>query len=418
MNHRAIAFVASAMKNVLRAPWIVGVALSLASSSALAQTPAQRLEGLTPEDLRLAGPLAARGVVGLVSRPDDGPGARVTVLVPVNAPVATVHAVLADASQWPTFMPALRSVELLSRAGNRAAWRFGSTGPMLDVNAVCTVRELGPRRVDFGLTEGEFGPAGARWDLYDDGPGRTLMAVTSWSDPSQGHWLIRQAASSNPSATAGMNLAVDTSLALAIARRASVLSGHAAPLRPASVAAPIGELAALPQGPWVELTRRVYVVVFSLNPDGAVAQIAVAGQAGVAPEVVTARIDDVGGYPQHIPGVRGAQRDGGTALSPRFRVNFGGAWESGGGTVERTHPTADTVLLRGLDGELTDSRWRWDVSRDPGGATVVQVAGGVDRDLASLFTRVAVSREPYLLAGIAALRRLVTLRYMLNGLHG
>lgn len=398
----------------------LGLSLCALAAPALsfAQTPAaQHLDAPTAGDLRLLRPLAARGAVGIVHHPDDGPGARVTVVVAVNAPLATVHRVIAEASEWPAFVPAMRSVELLSRAGRRAAYRFGSTGPMLDVNATCAISEVSDRRIDFAVQQSDFGPAGARWDLVEESPTSTLVAVTTWSDPSQGHWLLRQAAASNPSATAGMNLAVDTSLALAVARRATSLSGVALSARPARMVAPVSDPTPLPLGPWVELTRRVYVVVFSLAPDGALAQINVAGQAGTSPEAVMRRVDDVAGYPSHVPGVRSAVREGGTELAPRFRVTVGGSWDSASGAVVREHEGDRSVTVRGLDGDLADSRWRWDLSPDPGGATLVQLSGGADRELGSLFTRVAASREPYLLGGISALRRLVWLRYMLNGLR-
>jgi hypothetical protein len=47
---------------------------------------------------------------------------------------------------------------------------------------------------------------------------------------------------------------------------------------------------------------------------------------------------------------------------------------------------------------------------------VVALTGGAEAGLAGMLARVATEREPFLVPGVAAMRRLVWVRYMLAGL--
>lgn len=395
---------------------LAALALAAVPARAWAQV-GSRIDCPPRAELQALRPLAERGAAALVYYPDAGPGARISVVVPVAAPLATVRRALLDAERWPDYMPALRGVTLLSRRGRRAAYRFEVNASLLDVTATTSLVEVGERRVDFTVQESEFGPAAARWDMIEESPTRTLLVITSWSDPSQGHWLLRRAASSNPSATAGMNVAVDLTLALSVARRATALTGVALPARPARTSAPTGELRPPTVGPWVSLTHRYYVYSFDIAPDGAVAQMSVVGQTWGRADVLRARLEDIGHYSEHVPGVRLSRAEGDTT-SDRVRATFSvnTPFDTADGTLVRRRAPDGAIFLDGDSGAFAQTGWRWDVIRDPEHGVLLALTGGVEESLASVVTRAAAGREPYLYAGVSALRKLVWLRYMLAGI--
>lgn len=377
---------------------------------ALAQ-PGARIEPPAASALDAIEPIAAQGAAALVYFPDGGPLARTSLVTVVRAPLAVVRRAVVDAERWPEFMPALRAVTPLSRHGRRAAYRFEIPASLIDVNAAVTLTELGPRRVDLSITESELGPAGARWDLRPLADGRTMMVLTSWSDPQQGHWLLRQA-SRNPSFTAGMNVAVDLALSLAVSRRAQSLAGGTLAPRPASSDVPPGPLAPPAPGPWLDLNLNYYVLAFQTNADGAVTQVTATGQTWGSADELRARLEDVGGWSRHIPGV---SESASTDASRSARVVLRSSFDSAEGTLRRTLTDDGAVLVEGADG-MEGLAWRWDIHRSPRFGTIVSLTGGTEARIRGLLARVATEREPFFIPGIAAMRRLVWVRYMLNGL--
>ncbi|MBI5517000.1 MAG: hypothetical protein HY909_24675 [Deltaproteobacteria bacterium] len=390
------------------------LALGAAPRGASAQPapPSPRLTALDPADLAALRPLALRGAAALVKvlEPAD---ARAVVAMAVHAPLGVVHDVLVDGASWPQYIPAINTSQLLSRHGNRAAYRFTTTGALLDLSATCTLTDVSPTRVDVGVTQSEFGPAGARWDLYREGPSETLVVLTTWAEPNRGHWLLRQAAV-NPTYTIGMGVAVDLSLVQSAARRASTLAGHPVPVRPANNSPPPGELRPPPHGPWWTLVSHWYVLAFELSPEGAVQQVTGIAQTNVPPDQVIAHVSDLGRYhallpPFHAEGITpGPQPD-----TLQATVRLDGSWDHAEGTVLRRSLGPTAVLLEGTSGELTGTRWRWDTYQNPDQTTLLCLTGGVEPEVASFFGRVAIAREPFLLGGLAALRRLVWVRYLL-----
>lgn len=394
--------------------------LLLAPPVALAQpAPAPRIEALPTDTLAALAELSAPGAAALVFFPDGGAQARTTVAVRVEAPAATVRRALLDADRWPEFMPALTRVEQTARFGRRAAYRFDVAAGVLTVHATTAITERSARRVDLDVDASDFGPAGARWELIPQGAAHTMLVVTSWSDPSQGHWLFRNAATSDPSATAGMNVAVDLTLALSLARRARDLSGTPTPARPAPWSDDGAALPAPSPGRWMALHPRYYTMVFSLTPDGAVRAVNVTGQTfGPAAEVI-ARVRDVSRYRDHLPGVRASAWNAlpSDASPSPAHLLIRTPFESGEGDVERRLEGPSTVFVDGRSGELAGSRWRWDVSTDPSRGTFLSLTGVPGATTATLLTRAVSSREPFLVPGAAALRQLVWLRSMLAGIR-
>src|SRR5207244_596462 len=81
-------------------------------------------------------PLLARGPAVIIRNADAGPDARITFVTRAHAPLAMVHETIAAPGEYASFMPILRSVELLSTHENRTAFRFHVAAPLFDVTAL------------------------------------------------------------------------------------------------------------------------------------------------------------------------------------------------------------------------------------------------------------------------------------------
>lgn len=388
------------------------LALALSTGSASAQVGA-RIEPLAADTLAALRPLAARGAAALVLDPDGGPRARITVAMPVRAPLATVRGVIIQAEAWPSFLPALGAVTTLSTHQRHAAHRMEIRAGIFDIRADTQLHEVSDRRVDFTIVSSDFGPAAARWDLIPDGPDQTFVVLTGWSDPSQGHWLLQRAAGSNPTATAGMNVAIDLVLALGVRRRAERLAGVNPSDRPAYALSDAGVPAPPERGPWDELSRRWYTLAFTLAPDGAVTGISTLARTGASAERVGARVAEVARWQEHLPSVRETRAlDAG-----RVALTLRSPFDQGQGTVTARRLAPGVTEVEGDSGDLRGYRWRWDVDARGPDDTLVTLTGGVEPGLAALMPRTAASREPFLYAGLSGLRQLLWMRAMLAGLH-
>jgi hypothetical protein len=385
-------------------------------------SPILRTQILTPPtatEIEALRPLLARGPVFVVRNPDGGAAARITILARSSASVAQIRRVVTTPAEYTAFMPILRDVEMLSVRGERQAFRFHVAASLFDVTALCALHDVSERRIDVVVTQSETGPGASRWDLQPDGTG-SLVSLTTWGDPSQGHWLLRQIARRSPSAIAGMNISTDTVLALGTLRRAEIQSGAHLPMRPEHGEAPSGPLAPPPSGPWLQLTRETTVLSLGLTPEGSVTQVTVAAWTPADRDSVIARLRDV----EHYNHVWGSIREvhvlpNQQARSENDPVRYGLVIDTPlmhleGEQVRRIE--GDTVWHDGVSGDLAGSQHRWDVVRAPEGGSYVLFTGGSDYNRAGTITRVLMQRDPWLIAGFAGSWKIVWLRNLLRGL--
>ncbi len=380
---------------------------------------AQVLTGPTARELDALRPLLVRGPAFLVRNADAGADARITIVARTGANAAAMRRVITTPGEYGTFMPILRSVDVLSSRGARTAFRFHVAAPLFDVTALCAMNDVSERRVDVVITQSETGPGGSRWDLTDEDPTHSIVALSTWGDPSQGHWILRQVARRSPAAIAGMNISVDTVLALGAARRAEILAGSALPIRPEQGIAPTGELAPPEAGPWQTLTRDATVLSLSLTPEGAVRQVTVAAWTPAAPVVVLTRLRDVPNFGQVWGSIREVSLLPGETLSATGPVRYRSVIET-----PLTHMEGEQVMRsegsvvwhEGISGDFADSAHRWDVVEAPGGGSYVMLTGGSDYNRAGWATRTLMARDPWLMAGFAGSWKIVWLRNLLRGL--
>ncbi len=370
---------------------------------------------LAADELEALRPLAARGAAILVRDPDSGARARVTVLVRARAPMSVMHRVISTPEQYTTFMPTITSVDILSRANRRVAFRFHVGAIVFDVSSLSALHEVSDRRVDVSIVQSEIGPGASRWDLIPDGDG-TLVALSTWGDPSRGNWLLRQVAQRSPSAIAAMNISTDVLLALASTRRAEILAGLRLPQRPVARAAPPGPLVPPPPGAWLDLARRSTIGVVSLNADGAITQCTVAGGTGATVATVLDRLDDVPHYPDIWRAIREIQPRPAVGAVRGFRMVVQTSLVRNEGDVDRETirgAGTGTVWWRGRSGHFVGHEHRWDVQTAPGGGSVVMLTGGSESNRTSWITRAMLDRDSWLLPGFAASWKLIWLRPLL-----
>lgn len=360
-------------------------------------------------------PLLQHGAAILVRDVDGGAHARITLVARTHAPIATVHRVITTPGEYMTFMPTLRSVEVLTQHGNRTGFRFHVAAPMFDVTALCAMNDISDHRVDVSVLESETGPGGSRWDLVRDGESDTILSLTTWGDPSQGHWLLRQMARRSPAAIAGMNISADAVLALGVARRAEILSGSNAPVRPAEGAVDPGPLVPPPSGAWLGLTQEATVLAVGLNPEWSVTQVTVASAIEGDGASVLERLRNIEGYPRVWGSIQSASPEGtADAQGQRYRVVVDTPISHLEG-VQRLRIDGNTVWQDGIDGDFQGNAHRWDLVDRPGGGHAMLLTGGSDYNRAGWLTRALMSRDPWLMAGFAGSWKIIWLRHLVRG---
>lgn len=385
-------------------------------AAAPAHDPPPTLTALTAQELDALRPLLARGPAILVRNVDGGSQARITFVTRAHAPIATVHRVISTPDEYMTFMPTLRSVEVITQHGSRTAFRFHVAAPMFEVSALSAMNVISDHRIDVAVLESETGPGGSRWDLTRDGANDTILSLTTWGDPSQGHWLLRQMARRSPTAIAGMNISADAVLALGVARRAEILTGSTAPMRPAEGAAEPGALAPPASGPWLALTREATVLSLALTPEGSVTQVTAASTIDADAAAVMERLRDVPNYARVWGSIQSTQvLDGDAAQGMRYRVVIDTPISHLEGE-QRLRIDGATATQEGIAGDFQGSAHRWDVVAAPGGGSVVLLTGGSDYNRAGWLTRALMARDPWLMAGFAGSWKIIWLRHLVHGL--
>ncbi|MBL8603936.1 MAG: SRPBCC family protein [Myxococcales bacterium] len=368
-------------------------------------------------DLEALRPLLARGPAFLARDPDAGPNARITLVARTAASPERLRGVIANPAEYPSFMPILNGVEMISTRGSRQAFRFHVAAPVFDVTALCNLHQVSERRVDVAITQSEAGPGVSRWDFNAEPDGGTLFSLATWGDPSQGHWILRQVARRSPTAVAGMNIAVGSVLALGAMRRAEILSGQSLPVRPSEGVADAGPLAPPPPGPWLWLSHEQAVVSMKLRADGAIEQVTVASYTQAAPDLVLRRLREVSNYPRIWGSFRSVDVQPPAAGEGEDNVRFQSHVQTALTRLDgeqRMRVEGNTVWHEGVSGDFAGSSHRWDIVADPAGGTVVLLTGGSDMNRAGTLTRVLIGMDPWLAVGFAGSWKIVWLRNFLR----
>lgn len=301
--------------------------------------------------------LADAGAVVLIDDMDAGTSAKVTVLCRVPAPIDEVRAVIAAPERYGEFMSVLRDVGVDSRRGSMVGFHFRAVASIFELDTFASLRTINARRIDVAIVRSDLGPGAARWDLFEDPAGGTLISCSCWGDPSRGHWLFRNIASRSNAAVAMMTSAVGLLLSLSLARRLRRTLPN-----PPSVREP---LVALPTDLRSLVTARGVVGAIALRPDGSLVQASSCVAAPGTTDRAAAWLSDPARYPQIWRSLRNLRVQSRTAQGVRFSADLeAGVTRSSGTRLLTTRRSADefTAHWTGEDGDERGHELRWDAS--------------------------------------------------------
>lgn len=342
--------------------------------------------------------LAEAGAVVLVDDMDAGAQAKVTVLCKVSAPLAEVRAVIAAPERYGDFMTVLRDVSVDSRRGSMVGFRFHAVASIFDIETNASLRVVNARRIDVSIVRSDLGPGAARWELFEDPQGGTLVSCSSWGDPSRGHWLFRQIASRGGAAVAMMTAAVSLLLSLSLVRRlrrsgAAIVPPNNHPL------APLPEHARALVG-----SSRGAIGAVTLAANGAVVQASSCiGAAGTTADFER-WISDPSRYSQVWRSLRNLRVESRSSEGVRFwsEIDASVARSSGSRllTMQRDNGVA-TARWTGVSGDERGHEQRWDAAALGPGRVAVCATVRDEVSRVGFPLRSTLDREPALRAGFA-----------------
>ncbi len=353
------------------------------------------------EDVRRAlDPLAARGAAIWIDDLDAGASAKTTVLCRMPASVAQVRQVIASPQLYPEFLSVVRDVVIDSSRGTQTGFHFRAVASIFELNVAAAMRSAGPRRVDVNIVRSDFGPGAARWELFEAGPDSTLVACSTWGDPSQGHWLFRQVARRGNASIALMTTAVNLLLSLSLQKRVSTLVSRPIvaedrsnePLTPISAAL----RSALPTGVLGSVT---------LSPQGTLLQSSTSYMVNVSLARVEQALRNVAQYGTIWRAMRNVRVLGTDAdQSIRFASELESSLARSAGsrrlTITRTDQTL-TAQWVGIGGDELGHSLRWDaVAQGPSQVVLMATIGDESSRIGFPFRR-TIDGEPALRSGLA-----------------
>jgi ribosome-associated toxin RatA of RatAB toxin-antitoxin module len=409
-----------------RAP-IVAAALALlvgSSREARAQATPGRdelrpmIHPIDPTELQQLRPMIPRGAVIVLRSVDVGPDPCCTVYVRADAPLDVVRRAIATPDEYPTFMPTLRSVQILAHRGSRTAFRFQMQAAVFDIAADASLQIVNDHRIDVSIAQSDIGPSSSRWELFPDGNG-TIVAFTVWSNPTRSGWAISRAVGNSGFASAAVNIPVATALALGVRHRAEQLAGRIAPVRPSRFAVPPRQLAPPTPGRWLDMTRATNVVVLTLATDGALEQITVAGAAAErAPIELVRHMMRPERYGIGLPWMRDINVLSRSDDTVEFRLRLGPPLASSQGVI-RGHREAgrDSVAFVGVSGDFLGEQHRWDfVPYYEGRGVFEMFTTGADERHVPWPQRAFLDVDPWASAGVIAYWNIVSIRSAFHGI--
>lgn len=342
--------------------------------------------------------LAEAGAVVLVDDMDAGAQAKVTVLCKVAAPLAEVRAVIAAPERYGDFMTVLRDISIESRRGSMVGFRFHAVASIFDIETNASLRVVHARRIDVAIVRSDLGPGAARWELFEDPQGGTLVSCSSWGDPSQGHWLFRQIASRGGAAVSMMTAAVSLLLSLSLVRRlrrtgAAIVPPNNVPL------APLPESARALVG-----SSRGAIGAVTLAPNGAVIQASSCIGAAGSTSDFERWLSDPARYSQVWRSLRNLRVESRSAEGVRFFSEIdAGVARSSGSRLLSIQRDGGAVSARwvGVSGDERNHEQRWDASSLGPGRVAVCATVRDEVARVGFPLRSTLDREPALRAGFA-----------------
>ena len=407
-----------------RFPFYLGISLLLAPlalSVARAEPPRapydarqDRIEGLNKDDLGRIDDLLLHGPLALVEfadmEADQLPAINVAVLV--QAPARVLETVLVNPLDFPRFMPALDSVNIITKQAGVIVydWSFDLAVLHLAGRNVMTVytapadRPDASTRVTIDSENGDLGRGRFVFRIVPHGPTSSILVLSMRLDLREANYVARQLAKAARSVNRSANLALGVSMALHLEqeaeRRAHTVQTVAGPT---DFAKPVVHLRAL-----APLLSRGDLLLFSMAADR-LEQIAVVGVIDEKRDTVHAALRDARAFGSAlVPGCTAkivSERGGVTTFD--WSINLPLLGLAGRMRMTDAEPV---VTIDATAGALRGGSWSFELDALGKHATLVTGWAHFDFKESTWLLEKMVSADAYLGHGISAASEVMLVR--------
>jgi len=311
----------------------LGALLCTGSARASAQAPAAtpplaadvaRLSTFSAADREALAPLLARGPVALVEFTSADELPAILLAAAVDAPAATVAAIVGDPAGYPRFMGVLDSVEVTGRHASSLSYDWTWRTALFELRGSNVMTSSAPPAAHpeqgwrFGVraTGGDLGTGRFLWRVLPAGPNRTIVTLVTRLDLRDSNYIARQMSQASRSVNRSINLSLGFVMLLGARHEAHRRAGHA-PDRLENAGAALAA-SDVDLGRLAPLLLRGDLVAMTLDGDRLDHVTAIA-RTGTGKDVVTPVITDPSAF--------------GSALMPGSHATVVDAQDGGGGTL-------------------------------------------------------------------------------------
>lgn len=380
-------------------PGLVPVAQASKATAAPLQT--------FPQDkLRALAPLLRSTDVALVESHPDGALRQITVLTLAAAPPETVRQALLDAERYPEFV---RNTEISKVTKNpdgtfdhfyKLGYRFFSldgTNRYEQAPADAATGDVAPIEM-YDTDTSWSGTRHYRWEFYRVGTG-TLVVLYGYTNIRNSGGVVAKLMQKLPSLEHGLALVSQMAMPLSMKARAEQLTsqaGTAVQLPP-------------PGNASYEFLLDRGVVVLLRSKGGRLSEMSMIDRTQAKPDVLLETARRVEQWASYIPTFTKSADAGSREGIPLIELVLSLPMLSFSSTYG-VRSSGSTVDLMALEGELRDSRLRWDVKAGPNGTSQVVLRTIQQLDKASIVLRQLYGMEPLFEYGINVGLQLVLLQ--------
>lgn len=370
-----------------------------------------RLSTLSAADREALAPLLARGPVAFIEFTDADALPAILLAAEVDAPAATVAAIVGDPAGYPRFMGVLDSVEVTGRHASSLSYDWTWRTALFELRGANVMTSSPPPAAHpeqgwrFGVraTGGDLGNGRFLWRVLPAGPNRAIVTLATRLDLRDSNYLARQMSQASHSVNRSINLSLGYVMLLGVRHEAHRRVGHDA----ARLAHPGAPLAASD----VDLARlaplllRGDLVAMTLDGDRLDYVTAIA-RTGTGADFVTPVITDPSAFGSAlVPGshatVVDVQDDGGGTLFD-WEINLPIIGSSGRMRLTPTDASGVVVNVTGVSGALHAGLWRFETRVQPWGEAVVVAIGRFDPGDTTWLLRGVVHSSADFAAGLTA----------------
>jgi hypothetical protein len=378
-----------------------------------------RLSTLSAADREALAPMLARGPVALIEFSEVDALPAILLAAEVDAPAATVAAIVGDPAGYPRFMGVLDSVAVTGRHAASLSYDWTWRTALFELRGSNVMTSSAPPAAHpeqgwrFGVraTGGDLGTGRFLWRVLPVGPNRTIVTLATRLDLRESNYLARQMSQASRSVNRSINLSLGYVMLLGVRHEAHRVAGHAPARLPApSPALPPSDVDLARLAP---LLLRGDLVALTLDGDRLDHVTAIA-RTGTGLEFVTPVITDPSAFGSAlVPGSHATivdVQDGGGGTLFDWEINLPVIGSSGRMRLTPTDASGVVVNVSGVSGALHAGVWRFETRVQPWGEAVVIGVGRFDPGDTSWLLRGVVRSSADFSAGLTAAGELMVVR--------